>query len=60
MYFRPAVRGRMYTHQSMSRSMSGGQLNAMMSHPGMVITSQQTHMMNTVCYAGFIEVKTFP
>uniref|UniRef100_A0A915Q4E4 Mediator of RNA polymerase II transcription subunit 29 n=1 Tax=Setaria digitata TaxID=48799 RepID=A0A915Q4E4_9BILA len=35
----------MYGHQSMPRSVSAGQLNAMMSHPGMVITSQQ--MINT-------------
>lgn len=38
----------MYGHQSIPRSVSAGQLNAMMSHPGMVITSQQ--MMNTVCF----------
>ncbi|VDK87883.1 unnamed protein product [Litomosoides sigmodontis] len=35
----------MYGHQSIPRSVSAGQLNAMMSHPGMVITSQQ--VMNT-------------
>ncbi|OZC12322.1 hypothetical protein X798_00844 [Onchocerca flexuosa] len=35
----------MYGHQSIPRSVSAGQLNAMMSHPGMVITSQQ--MINT-------------
>ncbi|CAG9532257.1 unnamed protein product [Cercopithifilaria johnstoni] len=35
----------MYGHQSIPRSVSTGQLNAMMSHPGMVITSQQ--IMNT-------------
>ncbi|MCP9262765.1 Iator family member (Mdt-29) [Dirofilaria immitis] len=35
----------MYGHQSIPRSVSTGQMNAMMSHPGMVITSQQ--MINT-------------
>ncbi|VDN07176.1 unnamed protein product [Thelazia callipaeda] len=40
----------MYGHQSMSRSVSSGQINAMMSHPGMVMNSQQPHMMNTAGY----------
>lgn len=36
----------MYGHQSMQRTASGGQLNTMMPHPGMMMTSSQPQMMN--------------
>ena len=36
----------MYSHQNMQRTASGGQLSNMMPHPGMMMPSSQSQMMN--------------
>uniref|UniRef100_A0A0N5ALU4 Mediator of RNA polymerase II transcription subunit 29 n=1 Tax=Syphacia muris TaxID=451379 RepID=A0A0N5ALU4_9BILA len=40
---------RMYSHQTMQRNTSGGQLGSMMQHPGMMISSSQPQMMTQKC-----------
>lgn len=37
--------------QTMPRTISGGQLNTMMTHTGMMMTSSQPHMINPVSLA---------
>ncbi|VDM39194.1 unnamed protein product [Toxocara canis] len=42
----PTSQNQQMYHQSMPRTMSGGQLNTMMTHSGMMMSSSQQHMMN--------------